>query len=611
MRKLSKLWDFARNYYLFFAALVLGAMGLGLGLAGYDSAAKFVLIAVILIELIPLVWDMIMDLRLGKYGVDVLAATAIITALVMGEYWAGLVIVLMLTGGQALEDFAGNRAEDELESLLKRQPKKARILRGRKEIEVNADQVKKGDKIIVKAGETVPVDALILENSASFDESSLTGESLPSVKSQGDDILSGSINLDGQVTAKALYSAADSQYQQIIKLVKSARASQAPFIRLADRYALPFTIFSFLLAGGAWAVSGDSLRFLQVLVVATPCPLILAAPIAIIAGVSRAAKQGIIMKSGAALEKLGRARTFAFDKTGTITKGELEVTKITTFGNNKEREVLKIAASLEKSSNHSLAQAIVAKAESKKIKLAKVKNVRELPGKGLTASFRGKQVTVGRLQFARGPKVKFPDGFDETNYQSTSAYIVLGNQLAGVIEFGDEIRENSKTTLSRLKELGAEYFLLVTGDHKSAAQAVADEIGISHVSAEMLPGDKIAAIKELDKRPVAFVGDGVNDAPVLASSDVGVALGARGAPAASESADVVVMLDDFSKVAASYEISKRSLSVAKQSIWVGIVLSVVLMGVYSTGKFSPVSGALIQEVVDVIVIFNALRALKP
>lgn len=608
-KKIKKLFKFVSHYYLFFAAFSALAASLLLNWLELPTAANIILYGIVILELLPLLWGMLQDLRDGKYGVDILAATAIITALVMGELWTALVIVLMLTGGQALEDYAGHRAERELEELLKHAPRKARVIRGRKEILVSAAEVKKGDKIVVRAGDIVPVDAVVLEGEAGFDESSLTGESLPQLKKENDDILSGAVNLDGAVTARAIHAAAESQYQQIIKLVKSARHSQAPFVRLADRYAVPFTIISFLIAGAAWAVSSDSLRFLQVLVVATPCPLILAAPIAIISGMSRAARHGIIMKNGGALERLAAAQTFAFDKTGTLTYGQPTVGKIETFNKFTKNEVLGFATGLEQQSNHALAEAIKSKSQALKIKISTPRSLREHSGRGLTATVKGKQIMVGRLSWLQEEGVGLPKGFKPKSIQSMAACVAVGGELAGMISFTDEIRDESKSTLSRLRKLGIKNFLMVTGDNHQSAAHVAKKLHIEEVVSQALPGDKLRAVEAAKNRPVAFVGDGINDAPVLTASDVGIALGARGAAAASESADVVVMRDDLSRVASAAEISKRSLKIAKQSIWIGIILSVILMLIYSTGRFSPVSGALIQELVDVVVIFNALRAL--
>ncbi len=608
---LKKTIEFFKEYRQFGLVIVSIVIGLVLDLIGQDVAAHWVLGISAIINVIPLLWDMVQDLRSGTYGVDILAATAIITSVVMHEYWAGMVIVLMLTGGEALEDYAERRAKTELTALLERAPLKAHLIRGRKTLDVRVSEIRTSDKIIIKPGEVVPVDAVIVEGTASFDESSLTGESVPLAKQAGDELLSGSINLDGAITAKALRSAKDSQYEQIIKLVKSASGSKAPFVRLADRYAVPFTLIAFIIAGAAWAISGQSIRFLEVLVVATPCPLILGAPIALISGMSRAAKKGVIIKTGSALERLAAVKTMGFDKTGTLTQGKLVVSKIKTYGQTSEHEVLELAAALEQNSNHVLAKAVVEAARNAGVKSGKAKHVHEVPGKGLSATIKGKHVLVGRLSFMEDHEVILPKGFKPGDVQQTAAYVSINQELAGIISFKDELRPDSQETLDNLRDQGIKNFLMITGDNQAVADNIAGTLGINNVLANALPADKLMAMEDIKPRPVAFVGDGVNDAPVLAASDVGIALGARGSTAASESADVVIMMDNLKRVGSSVAVAKRTLFIAKQSILVGIFISIGLMLIFATGKFKPVYGAAIQEVVDVIVIFNALRAHGP
>ncbi|HET7302835.1 MAG TPA: heavy metal translocating P-type ATPase [Candidatus Saccharimonadales bacterium] len=605
---MKKIVHFFKEYAAFGFALLAAIIALALDLAGKDVAAHWVLGITAGLELIPLLRGMWEDLQSGTYGVDILAATAIITSIVMHEYWAAIVIVLMLSGGESLEDYADKRASRELDALLDRAPQKAHVLRGRKVVDVRVKEVTVGDKILIKPGEIVPVDAEIIEGAASFDESSLTGESLPRSLSVGDSLLSGSVNLDGAITARAIHSAADSQYEQIIKLVQAASNAQTPFVRLADRYSVPFTAISFAIAGLAWWLSGDSLRFLQVLVVATPCPLILAAPIAVISGMSRSAKQGVIVKTGSSLERLAEAKTFAFDKTGTLTSGELVVDSVKTFHGYDKETVLGLATSIEQNSTHVLAQAIVAYGTKKNVKTPKAKNVKEVSGKGALATIGGKQVLVGRAALLQENDIVFPSSFKANEVDKTAAYIAIDGKLAGVITCRDEIRAEAAGTIKRLKKLGISNFLMVTGDNKTIAHSIGKELGIKDITAEALPADKLQTIENLPEKPVAFVGDGVNDAPVLTASDVGIALGARGSTAASESADVVIMKDDLSQVAVGTAIAKRTFFIAKQSIFIGIGMSIGLMALYSTGKFSPVSGALVQELVDVVVIFNALRA---
>ncbi len=605
---MSRIVHFFKEYRLFAYGLLAAIVALALDLAGLDVAAHWLLGITAGLELVPLLRGMWQDLRTGKYGVDILAATAIATAVIMHEYWAAVVVVLMLTGGESLENYANRRASRELDALLDRAPQKAHVLRGRKIVDVRVKEVQVRDKIIIKPGEIVPVDAEIIEGTANFDESSLTGEGLPQVRSEGDQLLSGSVNIDGAITARAIHSAADSQYEQIIKLVQAASNSQTPFVRLADRYSVPFTLVSFAIATAAWVISGESIRFLEVLVVATPCPLILAAPIAVISGMSRAAKHGIIIKTGASLERLAEAKTFAFDKTGTLTRGQLQVDAVKAFHGFSKTEVLSLAASVEHNSNHVLAHAILAKAITDKVKLTKSKNIKEVAGKGVIAVVGGKTILVGRATLLEDHDITLPDTFDSTEIQQTAALVAVDGKLAGIITLSDSLRPEAKNTIARLRQLGIQNVLLVTGDNTASAQAIAKQVGITDVTAEALPADKLYVIEDEAYKPVAFVGDGVNDAPVLTASSVGIALGARGSTAASESADVVIMQDDLARVAQSVTIAKRTFFIAKQSIWIGIGLSVILMAIFSTGAFKPVYGALIQEVVDVVVIFNALRA---
>jgi heavy metal translocating P-type ATPase len=582
--------------------------GLVLQFSGQHTASHWVLGIVAIIEVLPLGWDMWQNIRSGRYGIDILAATAIVASVILGQYWAGIVVVLMLTGGEALEDFAHHRAQTELDELLRNAPQKARVIRKGKTLELPVDALKIGDKVIIRAGELVPVDAIVLDGTASFNEASLTGESLPQAKQPQDQLLSGSINIDGVVTAKATATAADSQYQQIIKLVRSAAASQAPFVRLADRYSVPFTLMAYAIAIGVWVYSGQAIRFLEVIVVATPCPLLLAAPIALISGMARASRYGIIVKTGSALERLAEARSIAFDKTGTLTRGELVVDSVTALGKRSQEELLAMAASLEQNSNHVMARAIVAAAQAKKIKIKKTKGVQEIAGLGLRATLKGQPVMLGRLKFLEDSGVTIPKQFKRGSAKESVVYVAADGQLAGIITLKDELRPDAKSTIAQLHELGVTETLMVTGDNQATAEAIASQLGISHVHAEALPADKLRILDEMKSRPMAFVGDGVNDAPILTAADVGIALGARGSTAASESADMVIMLDELGRVATAKTIAMRTFQIARQSILIGIGLSTLLMLVFATGKFSALAGAIVQEVVDVVVIFNALRA---
>lgn len=601
---LRRVVHFLKEYRQLSFALVIAIVGLILDIAGLDKAAHIILGTGALIAIVPLLIDMINTLRSGHFGIDVLAATAIITSVILGEYWAAIVIVLMLTGGESLEDYAETRAKKELTSLLSHRPKKAHLLKGRKTIDIKASAVHPGDKLTILPGEVVPVDATIIEGTTSLDESSLTGESVPVTRTVGETILSGSINLDGALTVKALHNAAESQYEQIIKLVRNATSGQSPFVRLADRYSVPFTAIAFFIAGATWFATGDPIRFLEVLVVATPCPLLLGAPIAIISGMSRASKQGVIIKTGTALERLAEVQTIAFDKTGTLTKGMPVVDAINTYNSFTKDKVLQAAAALEQSSAHILAKAIVNEAGAQKVSYRAAKQVKETSGHGLTGRLGGSTILVGHAKLLEEAGIELPKS---KAIKSTVTYVAIDGKLAGTITFKDEIRTEASSLIKRLRKAGVHKFALITGDNEASAVQVAQRLNITDVYPDCLPAQKMQAIEEMTA-PVAFVGDGVNDAPVLTTSDVGIALGARGSTAASESADVVIMMDDISKVATSVEVAKRTMFIAKQSVLIGILISVGLMGIFATGKFKPIHGALIQEVVDIIVIVNALRA---
>ncbi len=605
---MQRIINFIIRYKLFCVAILSLLISLNLYVSKDKTAANWILGVVAIAETLPILWSMWQDVRLGKYGIDILAVTAIVASVLLGQYWAAIVVVVMLTGGQSLEDYAERRAQSELDTLLKTVPLTANVIRKGKTLSVDVGEIKVGDKIQVKPGEVVAVDGNIIDGRADFDEASLTGESLPQSKQVGMKVLSGSVSVDGLVTIKATATAEDSQYQQIIKLVRGAAGSEAPFIRLADRYSLPFTVMSFAIALGVWILTGHAIRFLEVIIVATPCPLLLAAPIALISGMARASRYGIIVKTGKSLERLAESSVIAFDKTGTLTKGDLTVKAVKTFGKFSKEEVIKYAASLEQNSNHVLAQAVVTDAKLKAVKTFKAKHLEEVPGLGLKADIKGTKVLVGSYDLLKQNDVDVPTGFKRTSIDQTAAYVSINHKLAGVITFTDEIRDDALSTLDFLHDLGIKKVVMITGDNKTSANHIAKALGIDDVHAEALPADKLHILSKLSPRPVIYVGDGVNDAPVLTASDVGIAMGARGSTAASESADMVVMLDELSRVAAGLEIAKKTFRIARQSILIGIGLSVVLMLVFATGKFPPLAGAILQEVVDVFVIFNALRA---
>ena len=589
-------------------AVVLGVASVAtvLAITGFSNLSQWLISLFSLVIATKLSWGMIKDLRGGRYGVDILAIVAIVSTIIVGEYWATIVIVAMLVGGESLEDYASERAKSELTDLLNRAPKIAHVVAD--DGSTSDHPIKSvivGMTVQVKPGEVVPVDAVLVKGSGLIDESSITGESLPVEKKPGDELLSGSVNGDETLIIRAIRDAKDSQYSQIVALVQSAASSHAPFVRLADKYAVPFTIIAFIIGAIAWALEGNPVRFAEVLVVATPCPLLIAAPVALISGMSRAARYGIIMKSGAVLEQLSAVKTAVFDKTGTLTEGKLEVAKVTTNGNISSNELLKIAASAEQNSTHIMAITVVAYAKEHGIKLDVSSKSTETAGKGIHAEIDGHNIQVGRLDYLAKHGVDIANVIDP---KQTAIYVGRDGKYIGMITFADAVRSNSKSMLKSLRKLGIGYIGMLTGDNKATANTIATELGIDDVRSQCLPVDKLSAIKTFIHRPVMMIGDGVNDAPVLAAADVGIAMGARGATAASESADVVILMDDISRVAMAVGIAKRTMSIAVQSVFIGILISIGLMIFAALGYIPAIVGAGLQEVVDVIVILNALRA---
>ncbi|HIX35888.1 MAG TPA: cadmium-translocating P-type ATPase [Candidatus Limosilactobacillus merdigallinarum] len=547
--------------------------------------------------------DMIKKLRAGDYGVDLLAITAIVATLAVQEYWAAMVILLMLIGGDSLEDYANHKAHSDLQSLLDKAPQKAHRQTNDTVVDVLVDHLEINDQVIVRPGELIPVDGTVISGESTVDESALTGESAPFSKHLGDQVLSGSVNGDGRLLLNVDRKAADSQYQQLVNLIQQAEEKPAHFVRLADRYALPFTIISYIIAGIAWFVSKDPVRFAQVLVVASPCPLILAAPIAFVSGMSRSSADGVVIKTGDIIEKLADAQSAAFDKTGTLTRGSLTVSAIVPSDNVDPQKLLQYAASAEQNSGHILARSIVERARAEGLTLLNPTAMQEVTAKGVVATIDGHQVKIGKLHFVT-------DDNDIKAMNKTASYISVDGHYWGRIELSDEVRPEAAQTIERLKQYGVREIIMITGDQLQIAKQIAQQVGITKVYADLLPGDKITHFQQLpeDARPSIMVGDGVNDAPVLKAADVGIAMGAHGSTAASESADVVILTDNLAKVADAVAIAEKTLKIAKQAVLIGIFVCIGLMLICSTGYVPTIIGALLQEVVDTVCILWGLRA---
>jgi heavy metal translocating P-type ATPase len=589
--------------------------GAALSLADRDETAELVWALTIVAALAPLLVDTARRLAHGDVGVDLIALVSMSGALALGEELAGAVIAVMLSGGNALEAAAGRRARRELTALLRRAPTVAHRRSDGGLQEVPVDDVAVGDVLVVRAGEVLPVDGEVVGARALLDESTLTGEPLPVAYTHGDEVRSGTANAGEAFDLRAGRPAAQSAYAALVRLVREAEGARAPFVRLADRYAAVFLPVTAVIAGAAWLLSGDPVRALAVFVVATPCPLILAAPIALVSGVSRAARRGVVVKGAPAIERLAAARTVLFDKTGTLTVGAPTLDGIAAADGRSEEEVLRLAASLDQLSAHVIAEALVHAAATQGLRLSMPADVAEAPGQGLTGTVDGHRVEVGSQAWlvSRGHEAAaWPDVDAEPG--TAHVAVALDGRPAGVIVLADRLRPEAAASVRALRELGVRHVALVTGDHRVVAEPIGRAVGVDRTYADCTPEAKLEVVRSLQaderRRAVIMVGDGINDAPALALADVGIAMAGEGATISSEAADAVIVTGRVDRVAEAVRIGRRSLAVARQSVVYGIGLSVVAMGFAAAGLLPPVAGALLQEGIDVAVILNALRALR-
>lgn len=601
----------ARTFLLAVAAA--GLVGGSIAWVAGEEWSRWAWSAGTAVVLTGLIIEIVTSLRRGEVGLDLVAALSMSAALAFGEPLAGNIVALMYAGGQFLEGYAEGRARREMTALLGRVAREAsRYVDSRLET-VPIESLQPGDRILVRQGEVAPVDGVLLSATAMLDRSALTGESLPARLVEGDEVLSGAANASEPFDLRAVRPAADSTYANIVRLVRQAQERKAPSVRIADRYAVWFLLLTIVIAGVAWWMTGDRIRALAVLVVATPCPLILALPVAIIAGMSRTAREGVLIKDGGALEMLAKVRTAILDKTGTLTFGEARIIAMRTADGWDPDEMLRLAASLDQASSHVIAQALVKEAHHRDLSLSSPSGVSEIGGTGIRGVVEGRDVAVGGSRFIhelvedRDPyslRADLPQG-------SVVVAVAVDGALAGIIVLADDLRPDAAAMLDELKESGIDRIVIASGDRQDVVDAVAEQLSIAPAYGELTPEKKVHVVEqEATRAPVLMVGDGVNDAPALASASVGVAMGARGSAASAESADVVLLVDRIDRLAVAVRIARRTRRIALQSVLAGLGLSVVAMIFAAFGYLPPVAGAFLQEAIDVAVILNALRALR-
>lgn len=585
--------------------------GLGLYFGGRADLAQTVWFAGVVPVLAALVVEILRSLARGEVGLDIVAALSMTAALTFGETLAAAVVAVMYSGGTFLESFAEGRARREMRDLLSRVPRTATRHRGGGLEEVPLEAVAPGDRLLIRQGDVLPVDGHVASASAFLDTSALTGESLPVRLERGAEVMSGSTNAGDAFDITATREAKDSTYAGIVRLVEEAQASKAPMARLADRWSLGFLVVTLAIAFAAWWFTGDPIRAVAVLVVATPCPLILAVPVALVAGLSRAAHFGVLVKGAKPLEAMARIRTLILDKTGTLTDGRPQIVRIDSHDGMAADDILRYAAALDQASKHPVAQAIVTAAKERGLTLPIPEDVAEIPGEGVIGFIDGRQVILGGDGFVAGRVGRASDDYPELAAGSVMVAVAVDGRMAGHLVMSDPLREGAAEMLAGLRRQGIARILLATGDRAEVAARVTEGLGLDGIRAGLTPDEKVLLVLSEHKNgPVMMVGDGVNDAPALAAADVGVAMGARGAAASAEAADVVLLVDRVDRIAPGIEIARRSRRIALESVVSGIGLSVLGMVAAACGYLTPVQGALLQEATDVAVILNALRALR-
>lgn len=596
--------------------LTMAVAGLVIGLLFMqwnNTAASSVSWAVATLPvLLSLLAQIAQSLRRGDVGLDIVAALSMSAALLFGENLAANVVAIMYAGGQFLESFADRRAGRDMTALLARVPRTAIRQSSHGLEEVALGQLVPGDHIVVRSGEVVPVDGMT-EADALLDYASLTGEALPVKCPGGAEVLSGASNAGQTFTLVAKRSANQSTYSGIVRLVERARLSKAPMTRLADRYAMVFLVCTVTLAGAAWVFTGDPIRGLSVLVVATPCPLILAVPVAIVSGLSRAARAGVLVKGGSVLETMAAIRTIVLDKTGTLTGGTPKLVFAHVASPLSENEALRLAASLDQASTHPIAKALVAAARSRNLALIPPTQVTETPGEGLFGQIEGKVIAIGGVDYIR--KRARTNRMLLASASKTAgmvlAALAINGRVAALFGLADRPRDGIQSLLRSLRQMEIGRIVLASGDRQAVVEAIAKDLPIDLVKGDLDPNAKVAIINaEAKHAPVMMVGDGINDAPALAAANVGVAMGATGAAASSETADVVIVLDRLDALLPALKIARRTRAIALQSVMIGLGLSGAGMVIAAFGYLAPVKGAIFQEIIDVLVILNALRVLR-
>jgi P-type E1-E2 ATPase len=549
-------------------------------------------------------------IRAGRYGIDAAALITIVASIVLHQYWASIVVAIGLTSRPWLESVVTRSARKYPDKLLERLPHRAQVLRKNKLVDILIDDILVSDKLLIHPGEIVPVDARIIEGSGTFDEAALGGSSQPQIRGVGDIVLSGSINIDGEITAKVTRLAIDSQYQQIVRITRSAIDSPLPLAHSIDWYSAFFMVGSYIIATAAWLISGQPLRFLEVFIVATPLSFLLTPTAIYIIGLSRAFRDGIIVKTNTTLEQLAKVKGIAFDKTDTLISDLPAVDTIVPSSPYNQRDVLTYAGSLMQRSNYLLAKAVNSAVAAKNLRLLRVKHIAEVAGLGAEAHISNKDVLVGRLDLIQQRGVNMPKQIKASRINQAAVFVAIDGNFVGYITFKENIRADAKPMFDALSLFGITRSLMITDDSQTTASKVAKRLGISDTRAGILPGDELLAIESFDARPLAYIGNALSDATILTAADIGIALGARGNVVAGEAADVIIMQNDLSYIVRVVANAKRTLRLVKLSVVLGAAICLAAMLVFASGRFSSLTSAIVRSAIEIVITLGVLRTYR-
>ncbi len=593
--------------------ILVGWSGILSSFSRYDIAS----IIAMLIGGYPLVRKAVIDLKAKAITADVFMALGVVAAAIIGEFLSSSVIAFFMLIAEYLDKLTMGKARRALDELIKLKPKSAKIIKNGKELEVEIDSIVKGDVVIVRPGERIPVDGKIIEGSSFINQSAITGESMPVEKRIGDEVYTATINDAGLLKIKAMHVGADTTLSKIIHLVEDAESAKAPVQRIADRFAAYFTPAILLIAGLTFLISGNIIYAIAVVVVACPCTVAIATPLAIVAGTGKAARKGIIIKGGIYLEALAKIDTVVMDKTGTITIGEPRITDIKAFAEHNEDEILTMAAAVERYSEHPLSKAIIKKAEEQGLQIPEPEDFQIMPGRGVKARYNGMNVLMGSRELIKEGKIALMPEIDSymkaKEEEGKTAFLIShDSEVCGVIAVADVVRKESIEAIKEIKDAGIKNIIMLTGDNWRTARAIANQIGIDNVEAELMPEDKVKKVQELiaSGRKVAMVGDGINDAPALARADIGIAMGVAGTDVAIEAADVALMRDDWGQIPEAIKIGRATFGVIKQNLAIGIVFNIIGVSLAATGVLTPMMAAVAHVLPDVIVFANSARVIR-